>query len=124
MLIAFLFIVILLLFFLYLFPVARVCGDSMSPTLNDGDIIIVLRITPFFNNFKEGDVFLFTPPEREDEGHKIVIKRLSMIVKDDKERMTFFFVGDNKPVSFDSRYYGFVDRSRVKFKMVKLLVRK
>lgn len=90
----------------YAFPIIEVCGDSMYPTFNDGDIILGCRLF----NIENKAVYVFHPPA----GEKYVIKRLTHISKYN----ALFFEGDNADCSFDSRMYGYVSRNKVVAKYV------
>lgn len=94
-------IVIALLF--YVFPLIQVCGDSMCPTFNDGDIILGCRLC---RHLTAGKIYVFTPPK----GEKYVIKRLTSI-----SHITgkLFFEGDNVEHSYDSRMYGYISRDKL-----------
>ena len=54
-----LFIVIVLLIAIYIIGLQQIVGDSMNPTLNNGDILIIDILTPRFNNIKRGDIISF-----------------------------------------------------------------
>lgn len=104
-----LFIVVLILIILaiavryYVFPNLDIVGNSMYPTLLDGEKKHSRR---FFNKFdtpKIGRIYVYRDPTG-----KLVIKRLKMI-KDD----LCYFVGDNHSMSYDSRYYGFINRKHI-----------
>lgn len=86
---------------LYVFPLVQVCGDSMSPNLNDGDIILTCRLFDLIS----GGVYVFKSPVDE----KYVIKRLSSISATGK----LFFEGDNSEYSYDSRMYGYISKDKV-----------
>lgn len=92
-------------FLLFMFPRVEVDGDSMLPTFHSGEL---LRASRFIrtSKLKVGDIYVFAPPY--DSGAR-VIKRLTFI--DDSGYL--FFEGDNKRVSYDSRQYGAVTKSRV-----------
>jgi signal peptidase I len=104
-----LFVVVLILIILviavryYMFPNLDIVGNSMYPTLLDGEKKHSRR---FFNKFdtpKIGRIYVYRDPTG-----KLVIKRLKMI-KDD----LCYFVGDNPSMSYDSRYYGFINRKHI-----------
>jgi signal peptidase I len=40
----------------------RVDGFSMRPTLNDGEFVLVSRLTNFFGGYHRGDIIVFRPP--------------------------------------------------------------
>lgn len=92
---------------MYLFPLIQVCGDSMKPTFNDGDIILGCRLF----SMKVGSVYVYHPPI----GEKYVIKRLTIA---GKSRDKYFFEGDNSSCSYDSRMYGCVSKSKMVAKYV------
>lgn len=96
---------------LLLFPLIRVCGDSMSPTLLDGEYLIGTRL---FNkkSCEIGGVYVFRPPY-DSEDRKYVIKRLHHI-----RGGKYFFIGDNPECSYDSRNYGYVDSKNIVAKIV------
>ena len=103
------FIIALTLLLLYLFPIVVVCGDSMLPTYHDGDIMVGSRLPILFKSpLKVEDVYVYMPPSYEAE-QRFVIKRL-VFINDEGKR---FFEGDNPPQSYDSRMYGYINRSRV-----------
>lgn len=103
-----------LFIFLFFFPVVKICGYSMFPTLTDGEFYLSKRV---LNKSKctVGDIYVFRPPYYSEE-EKFVIKRLADI-KDGK----YFFLGDNAEDSYDSRYYGYVNSDNV---VAQLITRK
>ena len=103
------FVVVLVLIILaivtkyYLFPNLDIVGNSMYPTLLDGEKKHSRR---FFNRFespKIGRIYVYRDPT-----NKLVIKRLKMVHND-----LCYFVGDNPTMSYDCRYYGFIDKKRI-----------
>ncbi len=71
--------------------IRRVSGDSMSPTLRAGELVLVCSaLKP-----KIGDVIVFRHNDLEK------IKRIESI-----DNGYFFVVGDNKDLSTDSRVFG------------------
>ena len=97
----------------YLFPVIQVCGVSMFPTFNDGDIILCCRIFPI----RVSDIYVYQPPV----GRKYVIKRLKRTIKG---KSALFFEGDNSNDSFDSRDYGYVSKSSILARYILVIHRK
>jgi hypothetical protein len=75
----------------------RVTGNSMAPTLADGDIVVLWK-----RPLRAGTVVMAVQAERE------VIKRIEKL--DDENA---YLVGDNRPYSVDSRHYGKVKRSAI-----------
>jgi len=83
-----------LLFYLDYFEEYRVEGDSMLPTLKDGDRVMVQSI----ESYQTGDVVVAKHPFR----HTPIIKRIAKISTGGK----FFLAGDNPDESKDSRSFG------------------
>lgn len=93
----------------FFFPVITICGYSMYPTLNDGEIFIGRRVFRK-TKCKVGEIYVYKAPDYEGKGKEVkyVIKRLASI-KEGK----YYFLGDNLSDSQDSRMYGLVDSRRV-----------
>ena len=72
-------------------------GDSMRPTLEPGDRLVVLRLPP-----RVGDVVAL------EVGHRVLVKRVAGVAGDDVTVR-----GDNAAASTDSRTFGPVPRSAV-----------
>ena len=109
-------IVILLAFLIYMFPIIQVCGDSMYPTLKDGDLMLGCRLFSIETN----SIYVYRPPV---EGHRYVIKRLTVQLGEGKNNR-LFFEGDNPEHSYDSRMYGFVSRDKVVAKCLFIIHRR
>lgn len=73
--------------------IRRVVGSSMMPTLKPGKIVIIVRR----NNYNIGDVVMFRHQGTEK------IKRIA-----DKQKDSFYVVGDNLTSSTDSRQFGLI----------------
>lgn len=58
-----------------IFSFAVVNGQSMSPTLETEDRLLVVRIPYVCKNLKKGDLIIFNPPNLPDEG-EMFIKRV------------------------------------------------
>ena len=80
-------------------------GDSMWPTLNDGDTITVLPYRG--QELKLNDILVFTDPR---DSSRICIKRLKRI-----ESGGLFVEGDNPDptASTDSHNYGLIDEQSI-----------
>lgn len=76
----------------------RVVGDSMNPTLKDGQIVLCHSI----RTFREGQVVVAFMNGRE------VVKRIKSI-----ENGRIFLEGDNQDASTDSRTHGSVTDSKI-----------
>ena len=92
---------------IYLFPLANVVGLSMHPTLRPNQIIFTTRIFRRFT-LKSGCLYIFN-----HDGKK-VIKRL----KFSDSFGNCYFLGDNSIESYDSRYYGFVNKKNIVAKVL------
>lgn len=92
-------IIIVVGILMYMFPIVEVCGDSMSPTYNDGEFLLSTRLFKR-ENIKVGDVFIFDHPYVEG---RLLIKRVAKIKAGD-----YFFEGDNSDNSYDSRDFGYM----------------
>ncbi|MEK7724535.1 MAG: nickel-type superoxide dismutase maturation protease [Acidobacteriota bacterium] len=83
-------------------------GNSMNPTLKNGDAVLVDKSA---ETIEVGDIVLAKHPvEQVSE----VIKRVKKI----NERGHYFLVGDNLEDSNDSRNFGAVTREYIKGKVV------
>lgn len=84
----------------------------MFPTLLDKEVYLGRRVFRK-TKCKVGEIYVYRPPYDSDE-EKFVIKRLHHTDKDLLTgRLQYYFLGDNSSDSYDSRYYGLVDSSRV-----------
>lgn len=97
------------LLFLYLFPIVRVEGDSMLPTLIEGEYVLCRRL--FFKGKKscETNKLYIVHLRNENNRPYYVVKRLTKVMPDG----TYWFLGDNSTVSYDSRHYGSVEPNKV-----------
>ncbi len=62
-----------------------VYGESMIPTLNNGDQLIVEKITPRLNKFNRGDLVTIYIPEYMTDGKEYVVKRIVAVGNDKVE---------------------------------------
>lgn len=101
---------------LYRYPIFKVCGISMLPTLEEGDIVIVDKKD---KKLCIGSIYVYTPP---DKSREFVIKRLVGIKYfPEFDSYGLWFEGDNKENSIDSRKYGYVNIENVKGKVIKII---
>lgn len=127
-------IVVVALVFQFVFGITRVSGDSMEPTLHNGNIVFFLR---FGDNYKVGDIVAVRMTSGEHYVKRIVavsgdivdIKDGCLYVNDTKvsetygmgkthaqdntieypyeiEENRYFLLGDNRENSVDSRAFG------------------
>ena len=135
--------------------------QSMMPTVNPGEYVLIDKISPHFNDYGRGDIVVFQPPEGFGQGGVPFIKRVIGLPGDtvslengrvfvtqvggspmrldepyvvrsidggpaptlprDTEGTaswtiaagTYFVMGDNRPDSQDSRYFGPVARELI-----------
>lgn len=99
----------------YKWEVIIVRGRSMSPTLHDGDLVLIDKKP---KGYSMGDICVLVPP---DEANKIVIKRITKVKPMDK---LYWFLGDNRNNSHDSRDYGWVNVENIEGRVIKQWRRK
>ncbi len=96
-----------------------VSGDSMVPTFESGDYLIIDEVTYRYREPQKGDVVVFRYPL---DPSKFFIKRIvglpgETLVADGREWRLglddYFVEGDNRPFSLDSRSWGPVPRENV-----------
>lgn len=83
-------------------------GESMNPTLRDGEVVLVDRDV---ERVDAGDIVVIKDPLGQASE---LIKRVERI----DSRGNYFVVGDNLSDSNDSRDFGAVARDRIKGKVV------
>lgn len=86
------------------FSIQGVDGNSMSPAFSSGDYILVMtNKVP-----KDGDVVILDTSKisRYTQKSEHIIKRYYA----DKSKTGYYVLGDNLSVSYDSRYFGEVEK--------------
>ena len=96
-----------ILFFLGRRDAFRVEGGSMTPTLNDGDVVLVKRT----RRIKVGDVVLAQHPFKQSVK---VLKRVTEVNQDGRYVLT----GDNPEESTDSRAFGSIKAADILGKVI------
>ena len=51
-------------------------GNSMYPTLQNNDILIIEKLTQQFGQFKQGDIVVLKIPEQLGDGKTYAVKRI------------------------------------------------
>jgi signal peptidase I len=143
--------VIVLLLYTYVFQLSQIKGNSMYPTLKDGERVIVEKITGWAGEFDRGDIITLKYPRDIDKnyvkriiafenetiairnGHVYINGRLldEPYVKniepyDNMLPVTvpegyLFVMGDNRPASSDSRRWGFLPKGYAYGKVVLII---
>jgi len=99
-------------------------GDSMDPTLNNGDYVFVYKRAYTDHEPERGDIVVATPRQYDQK----VVKRVAVLPgevfepvpgkRDNLDPNEYFLVGDNMPVSVDSRVFGPVDQWDITGKVI------
>jgi signal peptidase I len=119
-------------FFYYNFKTIEVQGDSMEPTLHEGERMLVSRAYWLVGEIKDGDIVVIENPYEDEVIIKRVYKTAGEIVdlaevpeswditsgKYVVPEGTIYVLGDNRAVSQDSRHYGPFDLKHVVGKVV------
>jgi len=80
---------------LFVFRVATVSGDSMLPTLEDGDRLILNRAAVVFSELRTGDIVAYPYPGNPSEYH---IKRVVGVPGDEVDFMMGHFIVNGQPL--------------------------
>lgn len=136
-------IVLAILIKLFVFSPIRVNGESMMPTLHDGDIMILNEFGKYFHDFKRFDIVVVKTENDKIikriiglPGDKVEYKDNKLYINDElvPEEFThevthnftlseigediipegyYFVVGDNRGNSKDSRIIGLIDKKQI-----------
>ena len=105
----------LLLFFvlrMYIFRVAHVSGESMAPTLADGDRVVLNRAAIVFGEPRVGDIVAFPYPGNPSEYH---IKRVIGVYGDIVDFQNGSFIINGQPLDDDFSHENVWSRGNVTF---------
>lgn len=95
------------------FTIRIVDGNSMEPSLKNGDIVIIKKKY----SLELGKIYAFISPEHGD----LCAKRLSRIISSPlKGTFSLYFLGDNPSNSCDSRAYGTISPLNVVGEVIKI----
>ena len=102
---------------IYMHPICLVCGLSMYPTFDDGSIVLTERVNNL--EIEKGEVYVFKRPTSDGKTLRVIKRVHDLEFKDGK--MLCYILGDNPPMSYDSREYGYIDSEDVVAKVTKIL---
>lgn len=144
-------------FALSMYDVKYISGNSMAPSLNEAETVIIYRWAyglqlPFvhrylirWSNVEPGELVYLRDPvyalpvikrciavgnmpiQKNSKGillgnellEQIELQTEELAGLDSVPQGKLFLLGDNQPVSFDSRYYGFVDEKAVEGRVIR-----
>ena len=96
----------------------EVCGDSMKPTLKDGEFCIIDTSKTAIKDIRIGNVIVFRLKSCQrnwQHNEEYAVKRVSGIKKiaNHKQETQLWVLGDNAINSYDSRKYGYISSKQV-----------
>jgi nickel-type superoxide dismutase maturation protease len=86
------------------FQILKVTGASLSPSFQEGDYVVVIKVPFLLSTLRSGNVIVFNQPQ-----YGVMIKRIDDISPDGDH----IFVLGSHPESTDSRQFGPISRSDV-----------
>lgn len=110
-------LVIISIYFLWKkkWEIIKVSGESMSPTLQDGDLVLIDKTSPV----RLGDIIVLNHPISD----YLIIKRITGIKKHGNETV-YYVMGDNRSNSIDSRNFGYIKEEHIEGRVIKSWKRK
>lgn len=103
--------------------IIRISGDSMLPTLHDGDLVLIDKLTSN-EKYRLGEIVVYPSPY---DIQVLVVKRIKRLKKIPVESGTYnlaWLEGDNAKVSLDSRTYGWLETANMEGRVIKIWTRK
>jgi len=91
-----------------MFKLIRVAGESLSPSFNEGDFIVVSKVPFWFNSLNQGDVVTFNHPL-----YGRLLKQVDHFTEDGG-----VYVLGTRENSIDSRHFGSVRRESLDGKVI------
>lgn len=95
----------------------------MAPTIQNGDYVFVYKLAYAKHEPQRGDIVVAVPRQYDQK----VVKRVAVLPgeifetapgkRDNLDPEEYYLIGDNMPVSVDSRVFGPVDRWDIKGKV-------
>ncbi|MGQ9626591.1 MAG: signal peptidase I [Anaerolineae bacterium] len=121
---------------------ARVNGDSMEPSLSDGQFLLISKISYYFNPPARGDIVVIWSPGEPGlalvkrvvglPGEKVLVRAGQVFINGKRlpepyvlhggggdygpialKPGEYFILGDNRPISSDSRQWGPIPAERI-----------
>lgn len=139
-------IVVIFVMFRFVIGISVVGGDSMMPTLQDGEFTVYLRIVPEYKagdivsmrvpsgefyvkrvvaaagdviDLRNGNVYVNGSPLEDDIGAGETVRESKAVIYPYRVSADSVFVlGDHRAVSLDSRLFGEVNRRQIKGKII------
>lgn len=94
----------------FFFGVVKVDGNSMYPTLKDGEYVL-MKIT---DDVEVGDIVVLHVDYEYEMESEYIIKRVSEIADDG----SVYVLGDNTEHSYDSRHCGYFPKAIIRGKVI------
>ncbi len=90
----------------------RVKDRSMLPALDNGDYVVVSRLSYLFSTPKMSDIVVLRHPKK----NILIVKRVSKV-----RGNMLYVLGDNAAESYDSRDFGYVNRHDIFGKVIYMI---
>ncbi len=93
-----------------------ISSESMFPTLYTGDVVFAYDVSAK-SEIKSNDVVAFTV----NDNSKMYVKRVKALCYVKADSCIYFMSGDNSSHSYDSRYFGWIQREKIRKKVCLVL---